>query len=293
MIDNLIIRELIKFIEDNLDQNLSQPILAEKSGYSKSHLHRAFKFEVGMSVSEYVRHRRIAASSTLLLYTEIPILDIALEFQFNSQEAFSRSFKKIYSLSPGKYRKLIPKIIIKQEDLEMENDSNVKGWILSGSHPHNYEIGRDNKIFHQGKSSGYLQSKNVTDENEFATMMQMFKSDQFKGQRVKLSSFIKTKDVVNSCGMWMRVDDSLGDVIQFDNMHDRSIKNTTEWNHYSIVLDVPENSAAIYFGVLLTGRGYVWVDEFQFSIVDSSVPTTNINLNSTMLDSPTNLSFEE
>lgn len=91
----------------------------------------------------------------------------------------------------------------------------------------------------------------------------------------------------------MRVDDSLGDVIQFDNMQDRPIINTSDWNHYSIVLDVPDNSAAIYFGVLLTGTGQVWVDEFKFSIVDASVPTTNINLNSTMPEYPVNLSFEE
>lgn len=193
MINNLIIRELIKFIEDNLDKDLSQSVLADRSGYSKFHLHRAFKSEVGMSTSEYVRHRRIATSSALLLYTDIPIIDIAFEFQFNSQEAFSRSFKDVYNLSPGKYRKLMSKTIIKQEDLKMENQTNVKGWILSGSHPYNYEIGTDNKIFHQGQSSGYLHSKNVAGENEFATMMQMFKSDQFKGQRVKLSSFIKPK----------------------------------------------------------------------------------------------------
>lgn len=293
MINDLIIRELIKFIEENLEKDLSQSVLAEKSGYSKFHLHRIFKSEVGMSASEYVRHRRIATSSALLLYTEIPILDIAFEFQFNSQEAFSRSFKDVYNLSPGKYRKLMSKTIIKQEDLKMENQSNVKGWILSGSHPFNYKIGTDYKIFHQGQSSGYLQSKSVSDENEFATMMQMFKSDHFKGKRVKLSSFIKTEDVINSCGMWMRVDDSFGDVIQFDNMQDRFIKNTTDWNHYSIVLDVPENSAAIYFGVLLTGTGKVWVDEFKILTVESSVPTTNININSTLPDYPVNLSFEE
>lgn len=234
MTKHLVIQELIRFIEDNLDDQLSLSVLAEKSGYSKYHLHRIFKREVGISISEYVRNRKIAAASQLLLYTEISILDIALEFQFNSQEAFSRSFKNIYNLSPGKYRKLMSKMIIEQEDFKMENESSINGWILSGTHPYNYKMGIDNKVFHQGHSSGYLQSKNSASDNEFATMMQMFKPNKFEGKRVKLSCFIKTEDVENSCGMWMRVDNGLGDVLQFDNMADRPIRYTNGWNHYSI-----------------------------------------------------------
>ncbi len=141
MVNNLLIQELIKFIEDNLDMELSQSVLEEKSGYSKYHLHRIFKSEVGMSPSKYIRNRRMATSSVLLLYTEVDILDIALGFQFNSQEAFSRAFKNVYSLSPGKYRKLMSKMIIKKGASEMEKESNIKGWMLSGTHPHNYEMG--------------------------------------------------------------------------------------------------------------------------------------------------------
>lgn len=293
MVNNLLIQELIKFIEDNLDMELSQSVLEEKSGYSKYHLHRIFKSEVGMSPSKYIRNRRMATSSVLLLYTEVDILDIALGFQFNSQEAFSRAFKNVYSLSPGKYRKLMSKMIIKKGASEMEKESNIKGWMLSGTHPHNYEMGTDKKVFHQGQSAGYLQSKTAANENEFATMMQMFKADQFKGKRLKLSSFIKAENVENYCGMWMRVDDSLGDVLQFDNMSDRPITSTTDWNYYSIVLDVPESSGSVSFGILLAGKGKVWADEFHFSIVDVSTPTTNMDLSHTILEEPTNLSFED
>ena len=60
MVNNLLIQELIKFIEDNLDMELSQSVLEEKSGYSKYHLHRIFKSEVGMSPSKYIRNRRMA-----------------------------------------------------------------------------------------------------------------------------------------------------------------------------------------------------------------------------------------
>lgn len=292
MNNTFMVQSLIKFIEENLDQKLDQDVLSAKSGYSKYHLHRIFKSEVGHSPSEYVRNRRIATASVLLMHTEISIIDIALSYQFGSQEAFSRSFKKVYNLSPGKYRKWMSKIITKKEENIMENNSSIAGWLLSGSHPHHYKMGIDKKIFHRGQSSGYLQSINPNAEDQFATMMQTFKADKFKGTRVKLSSFIKTEDVESGSGMWMRVDDTLGDVLQFDNMSNRLITSTTDWNHYAIILDIPESSTAISFGVLLTGKGKVWADAFQFSIVDDSTPTTNIDMAHSILDEPTNLSFE-
>ena len=91
----------------------------------------------------------------------------------------------------------------------------------------------------------------------------------------------------------MRVDNALQDVLQFDNMGNRPIVNDTEWNHYYIVLDVPENSAIISFGVLLSGRGQVWIDELEFEEVSIDTPTTNIDSGCDLLDGPENLSFEE
>ncbi len=59
-------------------------------------------------------------------------------------------------------------------------------------------------------------------------------------------------------------------------MGDRPIKGTSEWKKYDVVLDVPSNSAAINFGILLAGTGEVWVSNLKFEVVDDSVPTTNI-----------------
>lgn len=44
--------------------------------------------------------------------------------------------------------------------------------------------------------------------------------------------------------MWMRVDNKFDDVLQFDNMNNRPITGTTNWNRYEIILDVPLQSAA-------------------------------------------------
>jgi hypothetical protein len=61
-------------------------------------------------------------------------------------------------------------------------------------------------------------------------------------------------------------------------MHDgkknRSIKGTTDWTRYEIVLDVPANASNLAYGALLVGTGQIWFDDIKFEIVDKSVPTT-------------------
>jgi hypothetical protein len=58
------------------------------------------------------------------------------------------------------------------------------------------------------------------------------------------------------------------------------------------VLDIPENSAVIAFGVILSGRGHVWLDQCKFEVVDEKTPTTNIEMAYELLDEPVNLSFD-
>lgn len=289
-----IIQKTIEYVENHLQEDLLLEDIAHAAGFSKFHFHRLFQKEVGLSVSEYTRYRRIANSAHMLLYTDERIIDIAFYYRFETQESFTRSFKKYYQLPPGQYRKVIGKVILQKEGTKLKNEQSLKGWHLSGSHPFNYKMGIDREIFNKGKGSGFLKSVTVQSQGEFATMMQEFKADKYLNKRIKLSGFLKAKDIDGFCGFWMRVDNVLQDVLQFDNMGDRPIVNDTDWNHYSIVLDVPENSAVISFGVLLSGKGHVWIDELKFMEVDKNTPTTHIDFaGDDLIEEPTNLSFEE
>ncbi|GIN62447.1 putative HTH-type transcriptional regulator YbfP [Robertmurraya siralis] len=287
----IMIKNIILYVEENLHEPLDLENIAAQSNFLKYHFHRIFQSTIGMTITEYIRIRRLANASSALIYTSERILDIALYYQFESQESFTRAFKEIYKLPPGKYRRIMRDMIKIKEETNM--DTKVKGWFLSGSNPFHYEMGIDHEVVHQGKASGYLKSKTVSDSTEFATMMQAFKANQFVGKRIKLSCFIRTQEVDTYAGMWMRVDDTMEDVLQFDNMSNRPIKGTTNWNHYSIILDVPTQSAVISFGIILSGQGTVWADQFTFEEVDESIPTTNLEVHGELLDEPVNLSFDE
>jgi len=118
--------------------------------------------------------------------------------------------------------------------------------------------------------------------------MQTFDAEMYQGKKVKLTGFIRSEEVKSWAAMWMRVDDAKGSV-SFDNMQDRSIKGTTNWNKYEIVLSVPERSTTINYGVLLSETGQVWMDNLTFEIVGDAEEKTG----KTKLIGPANSNFED
>ncbi|NGZ76251.1 helix-turn-helix domain-containing protein [Saccharibacillus alkalitolerans] len=292
------VQKTIDYIERNLERELTGERIAAEAGFSFHHFHRIFRSETGMTMSDYIRSRRLAGAASALLHTDERILDLALRFGFESQEAFGRAFKKIYGLPPARYRRWMGGMLSREDDsMQTKQDQTgapVKGWFLSGSHPFHYEMGIDRKEVHRGTGSGYLKSVMSDSPEQFGTMMQAFRADKFRGKRVRLSAFAKTRGVEQGfAALWMRVDAADGDVLQFDNMANRPLTGTTDWNHYAIVLDVPPRSDSISFGALLSGTGQLWVDGFSFEEVPDTVPTTNLETSGTLHDEPVNLSFEE
>lgn len=164
----------------------------------------------------------------------------------------------------------------------------MDSWFMAGSNPTDYELGVDNTETFQGKNSGYLRSRRPGAEG-FGTMMQMFKADIYRNKRMSFSAVVKSVDVENWAGLWMRIDGPSERTLGFDNMQNRPIKGTTDWQRYVVVLDVPTESINIAFGVLLDGPGQVCLSDVQFNEVGLDVPTTNMS--ATKVAQPGNLDF--
>lgn len=95
----------VMFIEDNLGEGIRVEDVGAVAGYSYYHFQRIFEAVLGESIGDYIRTRRLARAAGDLIYTDRRILDIAVDYQFESQEAFNRAFKKVYRVSPGVYRR--------------------------------------------------------------------------------------------------------------------------------------------------------------------------------------------
>jgi hypothetical protein len=159
-----------------------------------------------------------------------------------------------------------------------------RGWTLAGNKPASYNTGVETDA---GRASAYLKSKDPAIEG-FGTLMQMFGAQQYLGKRVRFSGSVKAEGVQKSAGLWMRVDKQK-DPLAFDNMQNRSIKGTTGWQNYTVVLDVPQDATAIGLGILLAGTGAVWLNNVSVEVVGTDVATTGQQ----MAKTPTNLGLEK
>ena len=85
-----------------------------------------------------------------------------------------------------------------------------------------YESGIDALAAHNSRPSAYLKSKQPI-VHGFGTLMQAFRADHYLGKRVRFSAFVKTENVQDWAGLWMRIDKDSAS-IAFDNMQNRPIK---------------------------------------------------------------------
>jgi hypothetical protein len=155
------------------------------------------------------------------------------------------------------------------------SQQSIDGWYKAGSSPDSYVIGAEDEK-RNGRTVYFIKSIDEV-SGAFGAMSTGIQPGNFSGKRIRLSGYIKTKDVVELAGMWMRVDGTdPNKMLAFDNMSNRPIKGSNDWTQYEIVLDIAPESANIAYGVLLRGTGEIWFTDFIFEVVDDSVPSTDM-----------------
>ncbi|MEC0213372.1 AraC family transcriptional regulator [Paenibacillus ehimensis] len=97
--------EVIRYIHNHFDTDLSLQQLADRLRVSPSQLSRMFKEETGMNFIDYLIRFRMDKAKEWLAHTEMPIKDIAERLSYTSVQNFTRVFKQYEQLPPGEYRK--------------------------------------------------------------------------------------------------------------------------------------------------------------------------------------------
>lgn len=92
---------------------LSLQALSQNAGYSEYYLSRKFREISGLSFRDYLRFRRLAFALKEIRDTDRSILDIAVDYGFSSNEAFTRSFRELYGISPSEYRRNPVPVVIR------------------------------------------------------------------------------------------------------------------------------------------------------------------------------------
>lgn len=99
------LNKVIDEIEDNLTKKIDYRVLAKIVGTSSYTLQRIFVFLTNITLTDYIRKRRLSNAAEELLTTDIKIIDLSLKYQYDSPISFSNSFKKMHGISPQNLRK--------------------------------------------------------------------------------------------------------------------------------------------------------------------------------------------
>ena len=93
------------YINQHYNEELSLKSIANIAGFSKYHFSRLFKEFTNMTFHQYLTKQRLKKSETLLMDTDLSIMEVALSSGFNSISNFNRSFKKSKGCSANEFRK--------------------------------------------------------------------------------------------------------------------------------------------------------------------------------------------
>ncbi len=168
-----------------------------------------------------------------------------------------------------------------------------RGWSFMGypETPKRYEYQLDTTVTYKKKPSVAitLHKEEPSAEETFASgfallMHEGFIADDYHGKRLRMVAYARAEDVkqgvfnlhVNGPAL---TTEEIGRKAMYmtSNQHE-PIEDTTDWQRYELVIDVPQDATSIQCGFNLTGSGKIWLDGFQFETVDESVPLTGTRM---------------
>jgi AraC family transcriptional regulator len=101
----ILLESVLNEIENRIKEDINADFLANRLGFSSVHLQRLFKFAFKHPLGSYIRSRKLTASLENLFNTNAKMVEIALDYGFEYEESYIRSFKREFGVTPGIARK--------------------------------------------------------------------------------------------------------------------------------------------------------------------------------------------
>ena len=97
--------DCIEYMEKHLTDELHMEDIAAVACMSKFHFQRLFSMLTGYTVSEYIRNRRVTVAAQELIHTKARVIDVAMKYQYDSPESFTKAFQRIHGMTPSTAKK--------------------------------------------------------------------------------------------------------------------------------------------------------------------------------------------
>ncbi|WP_226683008.1 AraC family transcriptional regulator [Sutcliffiella horikoshii] len=94
----------MKYIEENLTNEIDFKMVARIAHCSEYHFKRMFSFLAGITLSEYIRRRRLSLAALELHDSKIKVIDVAIKYGYNSPDSFTRAFFNLHGITPSEAR---------------------------------------------------------------------------------------------------------------------------------------------------------------------------------------------
>ena len=104
-LDSQRIKGMLDFIQKNYSNELTLKEIGEAVFIGERETLRCFARTIGISPIEYLKKYRVKVAANLLTTTDLPVTEICIQCGFNSPSYFSKSFQKVFNVTPRKYRK--------------------------------------------------------------------------------------------------------------------------------------------------------------------------------------------
>lgn len=99
MLENL--NKALCYIEENLAGDINFKEVARQACCSEYHFTRMFSFLAGVTLSEYIRRRRLTLAAFDLINSDIKVIDVAVKYGYSSPDAFTRAFQILHGITPS------------------------------------------------------------------------------------------------------------------------------------------------------------------------------------------------
>ncbi|KUG05421.1 transcriptional regulator, arac family [hydrocarbon metagenome] len=108
--------EALSYIDENLTNDIDLKEVARIAWCSEYHFQRMFSFLAGVTLSEYIRRRRLTLAAFELNNSNMRVIDVAIKYGYSSADSFTRAFQGLHGITPsearnnGQYLKAYPRM---------------------------------------------------------------------------------------------------------------------------------------------------------------------------------------
>ncbi|MFN8609824.1 MAG: hypothetical protein U0931_19955 [Vulcanimicrobiota bacterium] len=166
-----------------------------------------------------------------------------------------------------------------------------RDWRVFTSRPQTYLASREPG--YQGKYSASLASTVQANQSTYALYVQDIDAARFRGCRIRLSGWLRTRLEGGWAGLWLRADPGKGPPLAFENMQSNGLKGVQSWRRVQFEIDIPAQTQSLHYGALINGLGQIWADDLKLEVIAQAPPGLAEMRRLRILDEPSNLGFEQ